>query len=370
VSFKKAADEVRIFQENVAEANGKIKKMQDELKEMENRGRGAANTDKDKAAVGRDGVAIQNQENAARQMAQQQQQEQQTREAAAVKKANGGLIYKAVGGSIFKPQGTDTVPAMLTPGEFVMKKSAVDKIGALKLSQMNSNPSYFDDGGPVQNDINPPLNKDEKQFLDKLKNKTLEQMMIEKYGMNKDQFRKKYGTIYKTPIFADNFINPDSTRGIEQLDPNAGSNPRHIRPENFDWDTGARLSDEDVKFAEAFGKMRGHHTLGELKQIAAYYGADAVYADKLYPQYRLDPKHLFENKITHNMANMLYLSPQERAQIAESNQDEDIYARKKYDRYKNQEMDKIWGARQGAKAYVVKPIEKEQIILEIKKILI
>jgi hypothetical protein len=339
-SFKKAAESVEKFAAIVKESTDNIEKMKKELKIMRENGKGVADTDKDKAAVGREGVVIQNQENAARQMAQQQAE---AAKGGVVGKANGGLIYKAVGGSIFKPQGTDTVPAMLTPGEFVMKKSAVDKIGALKLSQMNNNSSYFDDGGPVQNNINPPLNKDEKQFLDKLKNKTLEQMMIEKYGMNKDQFRKKYGTIYKTPIFADNFINPDSTKGIEQLDPNAGFNPRHIRPEDFDWDTGARISDEDVKFAEAFGKMRGHYTLGELKQIAAYYGADAVYAEKLYPQYRLDPKHLFENKITHNMANMLYLSPQERAQIAESNQDENTYASKKYDRYKNQEMDKMRG---------------------------
>jgi len=499
-SFKNAAESVEKFAAIVKESTDNIEKMKQELKIMRESGKGVADTDKDKAAAGRDGVAIQNQENAARQMAQQQQQAEAARKAegGVVGKANGGLIYKAVGGSIFKPRGTDTVPAMLTPGEFVMKKSAVDKIGALKLSQMNNNPSYFADGGPVdpislpdrskfipaeieadeilrehidpklsrderqllekeyffyspwvklrviadmrrklskeqisdnasfnqvqidqarwaeknmgpldkpedelkrqeqrnkelrkyiednlypspaaqmkppiqaapaappvpvkpeapapapemkppiQNDINPPFNKDEKQLLDELRadknGKNLEQMMIQKYGMNKDQFRKKYGTIYKTPIFDNNFINRDWTRGIEQLDPNAGSDPKHIRPEDFDWDTGARLSDEDVKFAEAFGKMRGHHTLGELKQIAAYYGADAVYADKLYPQYRLDPKHLFENKITHNMANMLYLSPQERAQIAESNQDENTYARKKYDRYKNQEMDKI-----------------------------
>ena len=58
-------------------------------------------------------------------------------------------IYRANGGSIFKPQGTDTVPAMLTPGEFVMRKSAVDKIGATKLSQMNHSASYFAGGGMV-----------------------------------------------------------------------------------------------------------------------------------------------------------------------------------------------------------------------------
>ncbi len=35
------------------------------------------------------------------------------------------------------PRGSDTVPAMLTPGEFVVRKSAVDKFGAGLFSQLN-----------------------------------------------------------------------------------------------------------------------------------------------------------------------------------------------------------------------------------------
>jgi len=55
-----------------------------------------------------------------------------------VKKAAGGLIIPkgyAYGGGIY---GTDTVPAMLTPGEFVVKKSSVDAIGIDKLNTINS----------------------------------------------------------------------------------------------------------------------------------------------------------------------------------------------------------------------------------------
>jgi hypothetical protein len=53
--------------------------------------------------------------------------------------ARGGLIQAfANGGSVFKPRGTDTVPAMLTPGEFVIRKSAVDKIGTSTLSAINN----------------------------------------------------------------------------------------------------------------------------------------------------------------------------------------------------------------------------------------
>jgi hypothetical protein len=51
----------------------------------------------------------------------------------------GGLLpYKSEGGSIFKPLGTDTVPAMLSPGEFVVRKYAVDNFGADNLRAINT----------------------------------------------------------------------------------------------------------------------------------------------------------------------------------------------------------------------------------------
>jgi TP901 family phage tail tape measure protein len=53
--------------------------------------------------------------------------------------AKGGLVPKYFANGGFA-KGTDTVPSMLTPGEFVMRKSAVDKFGPM-LSAMNS-PSF------------------------------------------------------------------------------------------------------------------------------------------------------------------------------------------------------------------------------------
>lgn len=50
---------------------------------------------------------------------------------------NGGVIYRADGGNIFRPQGTDTVPAMLTPGEFVVRRSSAQALGYGLLSRMN-----------------------------------------------------------------------------------------------------------------------------------------------------------------------------------------------------------------------------------------
>lgn len=58
----------------------------------------------------------------------------------ALKFANGGIVpqYLASGGVSFRPRGTDTVPAMLTPGEFVIRKKAVDNVGLSFLRKVNN----------------------------------------------------------------------------------------------------------------------------------------------------------------------------------------------------------------------------------------
>lgn len=57
---------------------------------------------------------------------------------------------KAMGGSIFSPQGTDTIPAMLTPNEFVVNAaSAQANLGLLNAINNARGPIYFADGGEV-----------------------------------------------------------------------------------------------------------------------------------------------------------------------------------------------------------------------------
>ena len=57
--------------------------------------------------------------------------------------SRGGFVnYLAQGGSpllggIFQPRGTDTIPAMLTPGEYVLRKRAVDSLGTDFLDNLN-----------------------------------------------------------------------------------------------------------------------------------------------------------------------------------------------------------------------------------------
>ena len=56
----------------------------------------------------------------------------------------GGDVYPGIGGMI--PGGgvnKDTIPTMLTTGEFIMNRNAVDEIGSNTLNFMNNNPSQF-----------------------------------------------------------------------------------------------------------------------------------------------------------------------------------------------------------------------------------
>jgi len=67
----------------------------------------------------------------------------------------GGMIYRQLGG--FTPQGTDTVPAMLSPGEFVVNAAATKRFYS-QLVAINSGvkPVFREQGGPVTNvgDVN------------------------------------------------------------------------------------------------------------------------------------------------------------------------------------------------------------------------
>lgn len=60
-----------------------------------------------------------------------------------------GTFYAASGGRVPGSGSGDTVPAMLTPGEFVLKKSAADALGMTNLMSMNNMTQAFADGGLV-----------------------------------------------------------------------------------------------------------------------------------------------------------------------------------------------------------------------------
>ena len=69
---------------------------------------------------------------------------------AGAKGAMGAAVPKfATGGMVPGSGNRDTVPAMLTPGEFVIRKSSVKKLGAQNLKNMNA--KGYATGGPVVN---------------------------------------------------------------------------------------------------------------------------------------------------------------------------------------------------------------------------
>ena len=68
----------------------------------------------------------------------------------AVARGVNPTIFRADGGPIFRPRGTDTVPAMLTPGEFVVRRQAADaNRELLELINGSNGPVYKADGGMV-----------------------------------------------------------------------------------------------------------------------------------------------------------------------------------------------------------------------------
>ena len=62
--------------------------------------------------------------------------------------ANGGIVYASNGKMIdFKPQGTDTIPAMLTPGEFVVNRESTRKnLPLLQNLNRGNSPIYRQNG--------------------------------------------------------------------------------------------------------------------------------------------------------------------------------------------------------------------------------
>ena len=68
--------------------------------------------------------------------------------------AKGGVVYANSGMLVpYEPRGTDTVPAMLTPGEFVVNRDATQRnLGALQAMNRGGRVSYLQEGGMAGGD--------------------------------------------------------------------------------------------------------------------------------------------------------------------------------------------------------------------------
>ena len=96
--------------------------------------------------------------------------------AAAVPRSLGGMIYASVGKLInFEPKGTDTVPAMLTPGEFVVNRAATQANLPLlqSINKAKGGVAYLKDGGqPTQQNVKTYLKHTQgDQYREHVKNK-------------------------------------------------------------------------------------------------------------------------------------------------------------------------------------------------------
>ena len=92
------------------------------------------------------------------------------------------LIYRANGGSIFKPKGTDTVPAMLSPGEYVVNSKSVSKYGSSFMDSINNGtaPKYAANGGWIDPQIIEKYNKNRQtQYNRRLANGPVSQQRYE-----------------------------------------------------------------------------------------------------------------------------------------------------------------------------------------------
>ena len=71
--------------------------------------------------------------------------------------AEGGLVsarHLQTGGFLFEPVGTDSIPAMLSPGEFIVSKPAVDRIGTPALQSINAGQSPTGGGQSLVFNVN------------------------------------------------------------------------------------------------------------------------------------------------------------------------------------------------------------------------
>jgi len=157
--------------------------------------------------------------------------------------ANGGVVYASAGQMInFQPKGTDTVPAMLTPGEFVVNRASTSKNLPL-LKSINSggysrggSVSYYDQGGYVstsgnkfqgaQNKLDKNLETDFQELISGILKESKQELPMQdagSYQIQKNMFKRnrkltnKMTGIQSGMDFFNNLDSGDS-RKIKKLD--------------------------------------------------------------------------------------------------------------------------------------------------------
>lgn len=124
-----------------------------------------------------------------------------------LRRHEGGSIPRFASGGFVPGQGNgDTVPAMLTPGEFVIRKKAVKAIGADRLAGMNK---YA--GGGIVDDLDKGVGA---AILEYKQGSESEQFKVKINGANKTVKGTKQGLNEKTYSSFDNALNEGIRRGV------------------------------------------------------------------------------------------------------------------------------------------------------------
>ncbi|NDC71830.1 MAG: phage tail tape measure protein [Sphingobacteriia bacterium] len=190
-------------------------------------------------------------------------------------KATGGVVYASAGQSIFQPKGTDTVPAMLTPGEFVVNRSAAQQNMPL-LKAINNGMrrggavAYYATGGVVTVGGNQPDGKPWGSLVNRVGAKQNDpdiQHTSQKYPVLYDDIVTNPNSIDTTPVksIKGNFYASDKKSNISQLSDFG-------QPTTFQFDTQAVLGSFVKKitlkkpslFEEEFGQSNADIVTGPI----------------------------------------------------------------------------------------------------------
>jgi hypothetical protein len=85
-------------------------------------------------------------------------------QAKGIKLARGGMVKYMADGGLFSSLGTDIVPSMLTPGEFVVRRNAVNNFGVDNLKAINSGTYNGDSVYNYEVNVNVQTNSDPNQI--------------------------------------------------------------------------------------------------------------------------------------------------------------------------------------------------------------
>ena len=220
--------------------------------------------------------------------------------ASAIKGSQGAKFFGFnAGGSVPGAGNKDTVPAVLTPGEFVIKKDAVNKIGLSKLQAINSGQDvkFYNDGGLVEQSFARGTG-DIVESLDQAND------VVKEFAESFGKFGRKFNSIFSKSI-----------RSIDDLPDEEGFKAREIY-EGLATPQGTFIAEGEV------GEQVVRHEMS--------HQVDRKLGNNDFVPFASNQEGTFQNKITEKLkpllAKQLEKSNLELDEIEERLQNQEIFA--------------------------------------------